>query len=53
MIFKKPIKKAILLLILMFISGCGIYKPVDTKNVPVNVNDRVQKIYRKGEGLDY
>ena len=51
MIFKKPIKNAILLLILMSISGCGIYKPVDARKVPANADDRVQKNIQEGRGF--
>ena len=51
MIFKKPLKNAILLLILIFISGCNIYKPVDSRKVPVNVNDRAEKNIQEGRGF--
>ena len=51
MIFKKPIKNAILLLILMSISGCGIYKPVDARKVPANADARVQKNIQEGRGF--
>jgi len=51
MIFKKPLKNAILLLILIFISGCNIYKPVDSRKVPVNANDRAEKNIQEGRGF--
>ena len=31
-------------------SGCGIYKPVDTRKTSVNVNDRVKKNIQEGKG---
>ena len=51
MIFKKPLKNAILLLILMFISGCGIYKPVDARKVPASATDRAQKNIEEGRSF--
>ena len=43
------IKKFALILIIFLISlnGCGIYKRADVKDVPVNVNERVKKILKK------
>ena len=38
------------LTIIFLINGCGIYKPVDTRKVPVNVNERVQKNIQEGKG---
>jgi len=51
MIFRNPLKNVILLLILIVISGCGIYKPVDARKVPTNANDRVQKNIQEGKGF--
>jgi len=31
--------------------SCGIYKPVDTRKVPVNVNKRVEKNIQEGRGF--
>ena len=39
----KYTKQAIILLIFIVITGCGIYKKVDARKVPPNVNDRAQK----------
>ena len=39
----KYTKQAIILLIFVVITGCGIYKKVDARKVSPNVNDRVQK----------
>ena len=32
-----------ILILLIPLNGCGIYKRADVKDVPVNVNDRVKK----------
>ena len=37
-------------LITFILSSCGIYKPVDAKKVPANVNDRVEKNIQEGKG---
>ena len=37
-------------IIIFSITSCGIYKPVDTRKVPVNVNERVQKNIQEGKG---
>ena len=45
-------KIAVLLLIFpLTLSGCGIYKRADVKDVPVNVNERVKKNIEEGRGL--
>ena len=49
----KYTKQAIILIIFIVITGCGIYKKVDARKVPPNVNDRAQKIFKKEEVLDY
>lgn len=51
----KMIKKITLFLIIFLIplSGCGIYKRADVKDVPVNVNDRVKKNIEEGRGIRF
>jgi hypothetical protein len=49
-IFNKLAKQAIFLLIFLAISGCGIYKKVDSRKIPVNVNDRVKGNLDTGKG---
>lgn len=41
----------LLLIVLLISSSCGIYKPVDTRKVPVNANDRVKKNMEEGRGF--
>ena len=41
----------ILFIVLLISSSCGIYKPVDTRKVPVNANDRVKKNMEEGRGF--
>ena len=38
------------MLIFLAISGCGIYKKVDSRKIPVNVNDRVKGNLDTGKG---
>ena len=38
------------LVILSFLSSCGIYKPVDARKVHPNVNERVKKNLEEGRG---
>jgi len=38
-------------IILFSLISCGIYKPVDTRKVPVNVNERVEKNIQEGKGF--
>lgn len=40
----------LLLLTTLAISGCGLYKPVDTRKTPINVDDRVKKNIQEGRG---
>ena len=49
-IFNKFVKQTIFLLIFLAISGCGIYKKVDSRKIPVNVNDRVKRNLETGKG---
>ena len=37
-------------IVLFFLSGCGIYKKVDTRKVPVNVNERAKRNIQQGKG---
>ena len=47
------IKKITIFLIIFLIplNGCGIYKRADVKDVPVNVNERVKKNIEEGRGF--
>ena len=47
----KYTKQAIILLIFIVITGCGIYKKVDARKVPPNVNDRAQKNIQEGRSF--
>lgn len=47
----KNIIKIVFLLTLILQTACGIYKPVDTREVDVNVNKRVQKNIQEGKGF--
>ena len=47
----KYTKQAIILLIFVVITGCGIYKKVDARKVSPNVNDRVQKNIQEGRSF--
>ena len=49
-IFNKIRDKIIILLIVLTISACGIYKKVDSRKIPVNVNDRVKRNLETGKG---
>ena len=44
-------KLTILFLILLFSTSCGIYRPVDTRKVPVNADERVKKNMEEGRGF--
>ena len=44
-------KKISFLLIFLLITGCGIYKKVDGRKVPVNVEDRVKKNIQEGRSF--
>ena len=46
----KFIKIALFTAILLNISGCGIYKPVDARKVSPNVNERVKENIKEGKG---
>ena len=48
-------KKLTLLLITtaFILTNCGIYKRADVKDVPVNVNERVQKNIQEGRGIRF
>ena len=47
----KYTKQAIILLIFVVITGCGIYKKVDARKVSPSVNDRVQKNIEEGRSF--
>lgn len=42
--------KILIIFSIVLTSGCGIYKPVDTRKTSVNVNDRVKKNIQEGKG---
>ena len=46
-------KLLILFLILTFLSECGIYRKTDSRKIPVNVNDRVQKNLEEGRRIKF
>ena len=42
-----------ILLALLILSGCGLYKRSDVKDNPVNVKDRVRKNVEEGRGVRF
>ena len=46
-----PKTTALLIVLLFFLSSCGIYKRSDIKDNPVNVDERVKKNIQEGRGL--
>ena len=40
------------LLILTGLNSCGLYERADVKDNPINIDERVKKIFKRGEGLD-
>ena len=50
-ISKKTVVFFIGLIGFSLVSSCGIYKPVDARKVPANVNERVQKNLKEGKGV--
>jgi len=40
-----------LILILFFTSSCGMYKKVDSRNVPINAQERARKNVNEGSGI--
>ena len=40
-----------LILILFFTSSCGIYKKVDSREVPINAQERARKNVNEGSGI--
>jgi len=47
---KLKFKISIFVLISLILSSCGIYRPVDARKIPPNVNDRVEKNIQEGRG---
>ena len=37
--------------VLVFLTSCGIYKPVDARKVPANADERVKKNLEEGKGI--
>ena len=46
-------KIAVLFLVLTLVSECGIYRKTDSRKVPYNVNDRVQKNIEEGRRIKF
>jgi len=44
-------KVSILIIIALLMSSCGLYRPTDVREVPVNERDRVKKNLEEGRGL--
>ena len=38
-------------ILIFFTSSCGIYKPVDSRKVPINADERAKKNVREGKGI--
>ena len=49
--FYQLIKIILLVSIINLLSNCGIYRPTDTRKVPVNANERAQKNIQEGKGF--
>ena len=49
--FKNYLKFLISVLGLIFITQCGIYKKVDSRNVPINAQERARKNVNEGSGI--
>ena len=49
----KKILTPILLLLIINLTACGIFKKVDSRKVPVNVNERVAKNMEEGRGVSF
>ena len=52
-IFNSKLKLNFLLVFILLafiLSSCGIYRPVDAKKIPSNVNERVKKNIEEGRG---
>jgi hypothetical protein len=47
------IKLIIILILFLNLSGCGLYKKTDAREVPVNVNERVKKNVEEGRGIRF
>ena len=49
----KKILTSILLLLIINLTACGIFRKVDSRKVPVNVNERVAKNMEEGRGVSF
>ena len=50
-LYKNLLQISLILLISIYLPGCGIYKPVDARKVDPNVNKRVEKNLQEGRGF--
>ena len=41
----------VLVFLIFILTSCGIYKPVDVREVPVNAEDRIRKNMEEGKGI--
>ena len=48
-----PKTTALLIVLLLFLNSCGIYKRSDVKDNPVNVDERVKKNIQEGRGIRF
>ena len=50
--FKKKIHLIVdLLILIFFLTSCGIWDPADARKVPVNVKERAQRALEEGKGI--
>ena len=52
-LYNSFIRIAFFISLLLFTNQCGIWDPADARKVPVNAKDRVAKILRKEEQLNF
>jgi hypothetical protein len=51
MLFRSSLKFFTYILTLIFITQCGMYKKVDTRQVPTNAQERARQAVNEGKGL--
>ena len=49
----KDLRLVLILIILLSVNSCGLYKRSDVKDNPVNVDDRVKKNIQEGRGVRF